>query len=86
MPTTKSAAKSMKTSEKKRLANKSVKSRIASIRKKLDEAIAKKDKVKSQEMLRTYRSALDKAVKTSVIKANAASRKISRATLKIAAL
>ncbi len=76
----------MKTSEKKRLANKSVKSRIASIRKKLDEAIAKKDKVKSQEMLRTYRSALDKAVKTSVIKANAASRKISRATLKIAAL
>ncbi len=86
MPTTKSAAKSIKTSEKKRLANKSVKSRIASIRKKLDEAIAKKDKVKSQEMLRTYRSALDKAVKTSVIKANAASRKISRATLKIAAL
>lgn len=76
----------MKTSEKKRLANKSVKSRIASIRKKLDEAIANKDKVKSQEMLRTYRSALDKAVKTSVIKANAASRKISRATLKIAAL
>ena len=76
----------MKTSEKKRLANKSVKSRIASIRKKLDEAIAKKDKVKSQEMLRTYRSALDKAVKTSVVKANAASRKISRATLKIAAL
>lgn len=84
MPHTKSAAKRMRTSELERQANRAEKSRLASSRKQLLEAVAAGDKSKSEELFRAYSSRLDRAVKHGTIKANNASRHKARMATRFA--
>lgn len=86
MPNIKSAKKRMKTSEISRVANKSVKTSIATCRKKLIEVIASGDLERSKQMLSEYSSQLDKAVKRNIVKANAASRRKSRMAIRLKTL
>ena len=86
MPNIKSAKKRMKTSEKSRQSNKAAKTRMATARKKLIEAIENGQLEESQKRFNEYSSLLDKAVKKGVIKANAASRRKSRVALRIKTL
>jgi small subunit ribosomal protein S20 len=83
MPNTQSAKKRMKTDEKSRVSNKSVKSRITTTRKKLIEVIENGKLDESKKMFREYSSLLDKAVKKKIVKANAANRRKSRIALRI---
>lgn len=78
MPTTKSAAKRMRTSEIKRLANRAENSRLATSRRQLIAAITAGDKTKSEELFRQYCSFLDRAAKHGTIKTNNASRHKAR--------
>jgi small subunit ribosomal protein S20 len=71
LPHSKSAAKRVRQNEKKRLRNKTVKSHVRTMIKKVMEA---EDK---EEALKEAYSALDKAVKKGVIHKNAAARKKS---------
>lgn len=86
MPNIKSAKKRVKTSEKKRIVNKSAKSAISTIRVKLYKSIADGNKDECVGLMRKYSSLLDKAVKKGTIKANAASRRKSRAAVRLAAI
>ncbi len=83
MPNIKSAKKSMKTSLKSQIDNKSVKTKVATARKKLDEVIASGDEAATKAAFGAYCSALDKAVKRGAVKANTASRGKSRAAARI---
>ena len=84
MPITKSAAKRMQTSEVKRVANRAVRSKIASALKALRQVGAAGDAAKSQTALNAYFSVVDKAAKKGVIKGNNADRRKSRAMLFLA--
>jgi small subunit ribosomal protein S20 len=86
MPNIKSAAKRAKTSEKKRIRNRGVMSLISSLRNDLYNAISAGDKTKSQELLKQYCSAVDKAAKKGMIRAAAVNRRKSRAALRMATL
>ena len=86
MPNTKSAAKNMRTSGHKREANRSVKGRIATTRRKFSETLESGDKAKSQKLFREYCSYLDKAVNQGSLKANTAGRSKSRAAVRLASL
>lgn len=86
MPTTKSAIKWVKTSKQRHDRSKAAKTRITTTRRKLYDAIRSGDKAKCEEVFHKYCSFLDKAVKKGAIKANAASRRKSRATARIASI
>lgn len=86
MPNTKSAAKRIKTSLKNREGNRAVKTRIATMRRKLGDAIASADASVANTAFSAYCSALDKAVKRGNVKANTASRSKSRAAARIKSL
>jgi small subunit ribosomal protein S20 len=86
MPNTKSAEKRMRTSEISRQKNKSVKSNIATVRKKLMQVIEDGKLEDSRKLFNDYSSLLDKAVKNNIVKANAASRSKSRVAVRIKAL
>ena len=86
MPNIKSAKKRMKTSEESRVANQGVKTRVVSTRRKFIETAATGDKAASEARFRDFCSALDKAAKKGVIKANNASRRKSRAAAHLAAI
>jgi small subunit ribosomal protein S20 len=80
MPNIKSAKKRLRTSEKARQGNKSVKSRITTTRRSFYTAVVGDDQAAARTALSTYCSALDKGVKRGAIKKNNASRRKSRAT------
>jgi small subunit ribosomal protein S20 len=84
MPTTKSAIKWIKTSEKRRQSNKAVNSRTKSSQKKFLSSL--EDKGAAEQSLKEYFSVLDKAVKKGVIKRNTAARRKSTAARKVAAI
>lgn len=86
MPTTKSAIKWMKTSEKRRTGNRALKSRIRAMRSGLHDAIAAGDKAECEKTFRRYCSVLDKAAKRGTLKANAANRRKSAAATRLAAM
>jgi len=86
MPNIKSAAKRAKTSEKKRVVNKSVMTLISTLRNDLYNAISAADKTKSTELFQKYCSVVDKAAKKHVILKNAADRRKSRAASRMASL
>jgi len=86
MPTSKSATKRVRTSEKARQRNVSIKSRISSTRRKSFEVFDGKDKEKSALIFREYCSVLDKAAKKGVIKRNTAIRRKQRAAAKLSAV
>ncbi|MFN2350713.1 MAG: 30S ribosomal protein S20 [Kiritimatiellia bacterium] len=86
MPNIKSAMKRMRTSEKARVRNRSVKTRITSARRDVMEAFVATDKEKAVGNFRACCSVLDKAAKQGVVKKNTAIRRKRRAAAKLAAL
>lgn len=83
MPNIKSAQKRMKTSIKSRDGNKSVKTKVATMRGKLNDAIAAGDSAAATTAFGAYCSSLDKAVKRGTVKANTANRGKSRAAARM---
>ena len=78
MANIKSAKKRIKVIDKKTLRNKMTKSRIKTILKKFDAAVASGDKSAAEEQLKVCTSELSKAAAKGILHKNTASRKISR--------
>jgi small subunit ribosomal protein S20 len=83
MANTKSAEKRARQSERRRLRNRSVKTRLHSLEKTLHAAIATGKKDESGKALKDMASAFDKAVKGGIIRKETANRKKSRLTLRV---
>lgn len=86
MANTKSAAKALRSSARKRLQNKSVKTALHSIEKRFLALVTEGKKDDATSLLPKLNSALDKAAKRSVIHANHAARKKSRFAARLAAV
>ncbi len=86
MPTTKSAKKRVRTSEKARQRNRSVKAGIRSARRNTVDAFESKDSEKSTQAFQKYCSILDKAAKKGVIKKNTAVRRKKRSAKKLSSV
>ena len=78
MANIKSAKKRIKVIETKTLRNKMIKSKVKTIIKKLEAAIASGDKELAQELLVTATSEMNKAASKGVYHKNTVSRKVSR--------
>jgi len=74
MANTKSAIKAARKSARLHDRNQGVKTRLKSLRKRLDTLIAAKDLAASKTAAAEYASAMDKAVKSGVVHKNAAAR------------
>ena len=85
MPNIESAKKRMRNAAKSQIANKATKTKVATMRKKLDEANASGDEAANKAAFGSYCSALDKAVKKGTVQANTASRVKSRASARMKA-
>jgi len=85
MPNTKSAAKAQRSSARKRLRNKSVKSALHTLQKKFLGLIKEAKKDEAALLLRRIASALDKAAQAGVIHRNKANRLKSRLSARLAA-
>ncbi|MBN1918708.1 MAG: 30S ribosomal protein S20 [Verrucomicrobia bacterium] len=86
MPTTKSAAKRLRTAEKARQANMGAKSRLRTQQRKVLEAIAAGNRPEAQKGFTELVSLYDKAVKKRILKLNTVSRYKSRIAARINAL
>jgi len=80
MANIKSAQKRIRSSEKRRVDNLAIRTRVRSTRRKMREAISAGVAETAQDAVREYSSVLDKAVKRGVIKKNTAIRRKTRAT------
>ena len=80
MPNTKSAEKRVRSSARKQIANNYVNTRLKTLEKKFRGAVTEK-KADAAVSLKEAISAIDKAVKTGVLKRGTADRKKSRLTL-----
>ncbi len=78
MANIKSAKKRIKVIESKTLRNKMIKSKVKTIIKKLEAAVATGDKALAQELLVTATSEMNKAASKGVYHKNTVSRKVSR--------
>lgn len=81
MPNTKSAARRMRSNERKRLRNRSVKSRLHRLEKNYRAALGAGRKDEAAKLLPGLHSAFDKAVKAGVLPRPTANRKKSRLAL-----
>ena len=86
MPTLKSAAKRMRTSQKARVNNLLVATQIRNMRRVLFEALEARKADESGKLFRAYSALLDKAAKKGVIKKNTAVRRKTRASEKLRTL
>ena len=86
MPTLKSAAKRMRTSEKSRVKNTNTKTEIKSQRSKVFAAFTAKNKETAEKLYREYCSLLDKSAKRGIITSNTAIRRKARAAARVKAL
>jgi len=87
MPNINSAIKRNRQSEKRRSANRSVKSRVQTARTKFFQAVEDgSDPGRAEKHFNAYCSVLDKAAKKGTIKPRSASRRKSRAARKLAAI
>ena len=86
MANTKSAEKRMRSSERHRLQNRAVKSRLSKLEKGYQAAVAAGKKDEATKQFREVSSALDKAVKGGVIPRPTANRKKSRLAVGLSAL
>ncbi|MBL7076832.1 MAG: 30S ribosomal protein S20 [Kiritimatiellae bacterium] len=86
MPNIESAKKRLRTSDKARQGNKSVKSRIATARTKFYAAVKSEDKAAAVTAFNTFCSSLDMGVKRGAMKKNNANRRKSRAALRMNAV
>ncbi len=78
MANIKSAKKRIKVIDTKTLRNKRVKSKLKTLIKKFEAAVASGDKAKAAEELKVVTSELSKAASKGILHKNTASRKISR--------
>lgn len=83
MANIKSAKKRILISEKRAERNKSVRSRVKTAIKKVDAAIAAKDKTAAQAALKNAISELDKATRKGIFHKNTCARKVSRLTVAV---
>lgn len=83
MANIKSAKKRILVIETKTLRNKTIKSKIKTLVKKVELAIAKNDKAAAEAALKVAISEINKAASKGVFHKNTASRKISRLTLAV---
>jgi len=83
MPNNKSAEKRMRQTQTRTAINRDVKGQIMSVRRVLTAAIKNGDRDVSDKTFRAYCSALDKAVKKGVVKANSSDRRKQRAAASI---
>jgi small subunit ribosomal protein S20 len=79
MPNIKSAKKRMRSSEKQRIGNMAVKTKVKTVRRKTRDVLTAGVAATSDVAVREYSSVLDKAVKRGVIKKNTAIRRKKRA-------
>jgi len=79
-----SALKEARKNQKRQIVNRAVKSRIKTVTKKFEAALAEKNVEKAGQLLRDISSVLDKAAKRNIIHKKNASRKISRLMSKLA--
>ena len=86
MPNTKSAERRMRNSERKRLHNRSIKSRLKTLERACTAATQSGDKQKASEAYRNLSSAFDKAAKSGVIHKTKANRKKSRLAAQLASV
>lgn len=86
MASHKSAIKRQKQAEKKHLVNKSVKSSLKTIAKKVDQAVEGKNVDAAKEALVKAMKAYDKAASQGILHKSTASRKISRMSAKVSKL
>ena len=86
MPNTKSAERRMRNSARKRLQNRSVKSRLKSLERVYADAVKSGKKEEANAAYRTLSSAFDKAAKTGAIHRGKASRKKSRLAARLNAI
>ncbi|MCL6636991.1 MAG: 30S ribosomal protein S20 [Alicyclobacillus sp.] len=82
MPNIKSAEKRVRTSERRRLRNASLKSALRTTIKKFERTLASDNLEQAQVALRLANRALDKAVTKGILHKNTANRKKSRLTRK----
>lgn len=83
MATHKSAIKRQKQAEKKHLINKSVKSALKTLAKKVEQAASAKNSDAAKEALAKAMKAYDKAASQGIVHKSTASRKISRLSTKV---
>jgi small subunit ribosomal protein S20 len=86
MPNTKSAARRMRNSNRKRLQNRSNKTRLKSLERAYTDSLKGGKKEDANTAYRNLSSALDKAAKSGVIHKSNASRKKSRLAVRLAGL
>ena len=85
MANTKSAIKAARKTVRLTERNRGVKTRLKTLRKRLDTMIAGKDTAGAKTVAAQYASAMDKAVKSGVVHKNAASRAKAHAAKALAA-
>ena len=85
MPNTRSAERRMRNSKRKRLHNRSIKSRLKSLERAYEEAVQGGQKENASDAYRKLSSAFDKAAKSGVIHSRTANRKKSRLSARLAA-
>ena len=78
MPIKKSAKKALRQTHKRTIVNRVIKVNIVDLQKKLEKAISQKKNSEVKSLLSEFSQAVDKAVKTNVLKGNTASRMKSR--------
>jgi small subunit ribosomal protein S20 len=86
MPNTKSAERRMRSSARKRLHNRSIKSRLKSLERAYTDAVKDGQKEAANLAYRKISSAFDKAAKSGVVHKAKANRKKSRLAAHLAAL
>lgn len=86
MPNTKSAERRMRNSARKRLHNRSIKSRLKSLERAYTDALQGGKKDEANTAYRNISSAFDKAAKVGAIHRGKANRKKSRLALRLTAL
>jgi small subunit ribosomal protein S20 len=85
MPNTRSAERRMRNSKRKRLHNRSIKSRLKSLERVYEEAVQGGKKEDANAAYRKLSSAFDKAAKSGVIHSRTANRKKSRLSARMSA-
>lgn len=86
MPIKKSAYKELRKSKKRHFRNISIKSGLKTLTKRFEKLAADKKLDEAKVFLRTLSSVINKAASRGIIHKNAASRKISRLTKRLASL
>ena len=86
MPNTKSAERRMRNSARKRLHNRSIKSRLKTMERAYADALKGGKKEDATTAFRKLSSAFDKAAKSGVVHKSKASRKKSRLSVALAAI